>query len=275
MSDLTDGSGFPLGLTAGTPGNLVLGWQNEAMTGPVVVSSAVSGLGPEQLQNDQGGASTAWQTPAGTTSASILLTRPAGTRWRAFALARTNLSPGAVVTWNVLDGAAATFVATSDPVVPGFGQAVMVAPDEVTGDTMQVNISDPGNADGFLSAALLYAGPVWQPARNYGYASAILAEEGTVETRTRAGAEYVRNDWTRRGFDLSLGAVAPEEVWARVLVLDRYARRGGNVLLVPSPGGAQQNTQAVFGRLKPTAPIGYANNSARTRTWRATIMERL
>ena len=82
--------------------NFCAAWRNQVLTGPVVVSSAAAAaMGGDQLQNDQGNAAAAWQTPAGTTSGTILLTRPAATRWRAFGVFRTNLTAAAVVTWMV------------------------------------------------------------------------------------------------------------------------------------------------------------------------------
>lgn len=54
------------------------------------------------LQTDQGDASTAWQTLAGaTTSAALTVTTSSANTWRAFILARTNLTTAATVRWRV------------------------------------------------------------------------------------------------------------------------------------------------------------------------------
>lgn len=270
---LTDGLGHPLSVPR--RGNFVVGYQNEVLSGAVTVSSFVPGFGGEQLQNDQGSPSMALQTPDGTTTLAILLIRPPNTCWRGFGLFRTNLTPAATVVWNVGLAGGAVYAGASDSVVPGFGQSIHIAPQDAVGDFMQVNIADPTNPQGHINIPLMYAGGLWQGARNFLYASAIVPTDSGITTETRGGGEFVRTDWRKRGFDLALGAVAPEEVWYRVDRLDGWARAGNNVFFVPSPADPDVNRAALFGRLKPTAGVGYANQSARTRSWRATITERL
>jgi hypothetical protein len=68
----------------------------------LTATSQVGALPVTNLQNNQGSASTAWQTEAGVTSAALgVTTTSAANQWRAFCLARTNLTTAATVRWRV------------------------------------------------------------------------------------------------------------------------------------------------------------------------------
>lgn len=103
--------------------NLMLGWRNQVATGVLAASSSAAGLGPANLQGDQGdqgNAAFAWQT-IGT---SATLTIDAGTEaatWRAFLLARTNLSAAATVRWRV--GPAEALQEAPRSIAAGFSNA--------------------------------------------------------------------------------------------------------------------------------------------------------
>ena len=257
--------------------NFLLGYLNAVPGSTVTASAEEAALPATNVQTDQGSPAEAWQCPA--ISGSLQLLFPALVSLRVISLHRTNLTSSAtwrVRAWQTADVSASPAVDTgtvSAGVVPFYGQALLVLPAEVPTRTVRVEIADAANPDGFLNVPLMFAGPCWQPRRNYGYASSISNDDSTTVTTTRSGAEIVRNDWVRRGFDIVLGAVAPNEV-PLVKDIDVRCRRGGNLLLVPNPDG-DPGASAVFGRCKPSASIGYANNSARTRTWRATLTERL
>ena len=82
----------------------LLGWNNRITEAgaALAASSEQAGLGVTQLQNAIGDPSTAWQTPSGVTSASLVVTTASGaSTWRAFLLARTNLTSAATVRWRV------------------------------------------------------------------------------------------------------------------------------------------------------------------------------
>lgn len=86
-------------------GNIMFGWQNRMMAGTLVAGSATTGLEVDNLANDQGSPATAWQTAGGVvgSAAGAWFTADAGAvvTWRAFLLARTNLSTAATVRWRV------------------------------------------------------------------------------------------------------------------------------------------------------------------------------
>lgn len=257
--------------------NLCLAWRNHALTGPIVTSStASSALQGDQLQNDQGASSAAWQTASGQTNGAILLNRPAGTKWRAFGLFRTNLTDAATVDWYVGNGTDFTYIGSPRPsVARGYGQSVHVAPVELEGDAMQVNISDPGNPDGFLNIPLMYAGPAWQPKVNYSYQSAPNRIRRSTRSESRAGGVTNRTDWIKRTFDLSLNAVDASEVRSQLAELELAAHRGGNVLFVPNPDSPDVQAEALFGEVEPQSGITYPFTTGKLRGWRASIVERL
>lgn len=80
--------------------NCLLGWKNQIAAATLTASSAAAGLGPSNLLNDQGNAATAWQT-TGTNGTLRIDTGLDSSTWRAFLLARTNLTASATVRWRV------------------------------------------------------------------------------------------------------------------------------------------------------------------------------
>ncbi len=263
--------------------NFLLGWPNVFVSGALVASAQEAALPVTNLANDQGAASMGWQCPA--LSAFVTVDPGQAVLYRVISLHRTNLTTAATWRVRVFAGATSDTAVVFDTapaggsligmgIVPRFGQAVLVLPIALAGRLVRIDVQDPTNPDGHLNIAQAFAGPAFQPVRNLGYGSSKLRVDSTATTETRSGAEIVRPDWQRRGYDMDLGAVTPAEV-PIVDDLDGQARLGGNLLFVPNPSSPFINREAVFGRLKPAAGIGYANNSAQTRTWRATITERL
>ncbi len=267
---------------AANTGNMLLGWPNRVPGGTVTASAEVVGLGAGNLQNDQGSPDQGWQTPVGVLEASLRLDAGYTGYWRVFGAFRTNWSLQAQARWRVWQGtdyapAALEYDSGYVPceIVFGFGQHVHVAPADAVGRCCRLDVFDPLNPDGFLNTPLIYAGPAWQPRRNYTFGTTLGRVSSAIRTVTRAGATYVRPDWQARQWDLQLAGVTAAEVWPRVMALDEHARRGNNVLFVPNPSGPDIAREAVFGILDPAAPVGFAGPSREARTWRATITERL
>lgn len=260
--------------------NFCLCWPNRVTYGTITVSSAEPGLGGENLANDSGSPVYAWQT-AGVTNGAINLVLPTQDTWRAFGLFRTNLTANAAVRWRVWAGTSMSDVPLFDSgqrsagIAPSYLQSVLVLPSEVTGQMVQCDINDTGNPDGFLSVPLAYAGPIWQPLRNFDASSSTGRTSQSVKTATRGGGVVVRNDWTKRTFTLSLSGIRAAEVWSKVMDADLYARRGNNLLFIPDPADPLINLQSIFGEVEPTSEITYPNRVAEGRGWRATITERL
>lgn len=81
--------------------NAIFGFDNSARTAAISASASAAGLGPEQMQNPHGAASTSWQTPSGTTTAHVVLDAGSAVGWDAFGVFNSNLTPSAGVRWRV------------------------------------------------------------------------------------------------------------------------------------------------------------------------------
>jgi len=84
-----------------TSGNALFGHKNYVLTASLGASSSVASLGVGQLQNAQGSAASAWQTPYGTTSAFLVIDAGVVMPWRLFGLMRSNLTKTAKVRWRL------------------------------------------------------------------------------------------------------------------------------------------------------------------------------
>jgi hypothetical protein len=253
------------------------GWnQNWVRRGQVTAGSEVAGLGVGNLQNDHGSASMGWQTVG--TSSWLEIGGAGMMPWRAFLLARTNLTSSATMRWRVRNDANAVVYDSGvvlAGVVPGIGQALHVLQAQVAGAVARCDISDPGNPDGFLNIALAYGGPLTQTALNIGWGGGLGRTQGGSDTRARGGSTFPRLDWSARTRDVEHNSIVDGEIWPFVMDLDLYARRGGNVLLIPDPDSPNAARETIFGRLTATSPITFPNNTEERCAWRATIEERL
>lgn len=260
--------------------NAAIGWNNGIITGALTAGSEAAGLSVANLQDDRGSAATAWQTAAGVTTTTLQIDAGASTTWRVLYLGRTNLTSAATVRWrigNSAGGASASYDSgvISAGVVSGFGQSVHVAPTDQAGRYVYLNLVDAANPDGFLNVALAFAGAVWQPAINFDVGTAIGQDDRTDEVVTLGGQEYPAPRWQRRRWDVVFQTLNSSDVWPSVMALDSYARRGGNLLLLPDPASADLGREALFGRMKSTSDITYPTRVTIYRSWRARFTERL
>jgi hypothetical protein len=245
-------------------------YRNHLLNATITAGAAEQALGVDQLQNDQGGASMGWQTPAGVMASWFQITVPAARAFRAFGLFRTNLTAEAQVRWRA--GSLDTGMASAG-LQPGYGQSVLVLPTDVVTQTVRCDISDPNNPDGFLNIALAYAGEAQILKHNYSYSSSFGRQEGADEVRSRAGGVYATLRWAARQWDVALNSLSRDEAWSIIMELDAVARLRRNVLFVPNPDSNNINREAVFGIARSSAGIGIPSHQMRS--WRATIEERL
>jgi hypothetical protein len=257
----------------------MFGWRNAVPAATLAAgTSSPAGLDVAQLQNDQGSAATAWQKP-GTTATLTIDTRSFASVWRILALFRTNLTAAATLRWRLGPVGMATTVYDSGTftagIVPGYLQSVIVLPDDVSARVAQLDIVDLGNPDGYINIPLIFAGPVWQPVVGVTWDSTIGRTDTTDEVQTRGGEEFPINRFVQRVWSLGLDAIKQNEVWAQVGELSRVAPSGQNVLFVPNMNSPTILCEAVYGRLKQTADIGYPYQGADARSWKATVTERL
>ena len=284
------------------------GWdRNWIQQGRLTASSEVVGLGIGNLQDERGGASTGWQTVG--TEAFFVVDALDAVLWRALVLARTNLTPNALVRWRVGNdptfatwsfdagwtagpargvGQVVTILPAVDSAVPeqpvklitedGLvlmteAQQVLLIEVGMRGRYARCDIVDPLNPDGFLNIGLAYGGPLVQTQRNFSYGTSLGRTQGGTDVRTRSGAMIRNLHWTARRWNVDLKSLMADEIWPFVMDLDLYGRRGGNVLFVPNPDSPNVSREAVFGLLTPTADVSVPNHVFRA--WSATIEERL
>jgi hypothetical protein len=287
---------------------MLLGWRNLLRTATLTASAQATGLGPNKLKSDQGGAWDAWQTPAGTTTATLQGTLAAPDAVRAMSLHRTNLTGQAQLRWRlylltsqtgdydlvddngqlIVDdyGNAITYHTqagvdllvhdsglVSTGVVTGLAQAVLALPSYLVATRFVLDIQDPGNPDGFLNIPLAFMGPAWDPLGGLSYGTSLGYSGAAREVVTRGGQVWSDPAPIQRQWNLQTESIRKEEVWPQVMEMDRYARSSGNVLFVPQLNDlAGAGREAVYGILKPSAPIGYRSWSRHS--WAGTITER-
>lgn len=259
--------------------NFLLGWPNRITYGTLSASSSEAGLSVDNLANDQGSADQGWQTPASQGWFNVTIPQP--DVWQGFSIHRTNLSSGSQIRWRVWAGIDTGAAPIYDSgligagIVAGYNQSVLALPAPITGRTVQCDIMDASNPDGYLNVPLAYAGPVWQPAYNFDPGSSDGFIEGTTKTITRGGGVIIRSDWIKRTFTLSLSGIRANEVWPKIKDLERWARRGNNCLLVPDPASPLINLTSVFGQIEPASDVTYPNKVIEARGWKAVVTERL
>ena len=260
--------------------NFCLAWPNRFTYGSITVSSAEPDLGGSNLANDSGSPIDAWQT-AGVTNGAINFILPAQDTLQAFGVFRTNLTANASIRYRVWSGTSMSDAPVYDTgpkpakVAPSYLQSVLVLPNAVTGRMLQIDLDDPGNPDGFINVPLAYAGPVWQPSRNFDASSGTGRTAQSTKTATRGGGVVVRNDWVKRTFTVSLSGIRASEVWSKVMDADLYARRGNNLLFVPDPADPNINLISIFGEMDPQSEITYPNRVVEARGYKAMVIERL
>ena len=256
--------------------NCLFGWPNGFVYGAITVSSAEAALPGSNLSNDQGSADQAWQTVG--IAGRVTLTLPAAGPIRVVSVHRTNLTAAAQLHCAILDalGGVVWDSGTLTPqIVPGYAQAILMLPPGISGQVVQLDISDPANPDGFLNVALAFAGPAWQPSLNFDENSGTGRSNQLTETITRSGGSITRDDWIKRVFDLSLSGVISADVWPQLMALDLWCRRGNNMLFIPDPDAVEIGQQPIFGQLLPITNITYPLKAVDARGYRATISERL
>jgi hypothetical protein len=105
----------------------------------------------------------------------------------------------------------------------------------------------------------------------------VWGRDDRVDTAVSVGGqEWPLYRWQRRRCEFGLPAMdASSELWTYQQELDRTARLGGNVLLVPDTSSSTINRETIYGRLVATADVTYPFKNTTRRAWRARITERL
>lgn len=246
--------------------NCGFGWQNRVLDATLAASAQVEALPVDNLRNPAGSASLGWRCPR--SAAVLTLSLPKAGPFRAFSLHRTNLTPAA--TLSVVASRAGTAVWHGQAQGCANGQIVLVSPSPVQADTVTIAISDSGNTDGFLSIPLAYAGPIWQPVRNYSTESTAGRNLGSDSVTALGGTQFTESRWIQRALKIvhqSLGDADADQL-EQIL---RVAAAGQNILFLPVPdaGPAALAQKALFGRMTGddvSNPFGVADRHSTTLT---------
>lgn len=160
-------------------------------------------------------------------------------------------------------------------VVPGYARSVRVLEQPVRGVLCRCDISDAGNPDGSLNIPLAYAGEAWEPAMNVAWDTVPGMDLQVDEAVSRGGQEWPSLRWSRQRWEIAHAALLANEVWPRLMDLQRVAQHGGNILFVPEPDSPDLQRQALFGRLTSQSDVTYPFQTTERRAWRARLTERL
>lgn len=250
--------------------NCGFGYQNRVLDGVLSADAQADQLPVGNLASPQGSAAVAWRVPG--TTGTLTLTLPISAPLRVFSFHRTNLTAaaqGAVTVRN-----AGTIVHEWVGLLGmSNGQAVYIAPQAVTGDTVTITLNDASNSDGFLSLPLAYIGPLWQPVRNFSTDSTAGFASGVDEATALSGAEYPQARWIQRKASIAHQSYGTAEVQT-LREICRLGTMGRNILFVPDPASDVPAQDALFGRLSGgdlSNPFGPADRRALT----FTLTERL
>ena len=231
--------------------NAVLSWINRLATAVLSTDSEVATLPLAEIVSPH--LSDKWQTD-GATSAYLAADFGAVVAIGVVGLFGTNLSASA--TWRIRLSAIApgggelldTGV-VSMGVVAGYGQAVHVLSSAVNARYLRIDLDDPDSTAGFLQVGAAWAGPLWQPARNFAYGAAAGWRDDSVVSRSKGGQAYVDLRPRYRVAEVEFRFLTEAEAFEGAFEIDRLVGLAGNLLLVPDPGGPWQNRQALLGRL--------------------------
>lgn len=258
-----------------------LGWRNRLEEGVLSAGSAIAAAPVANVLGPQGGEP--WITAYGVTTsaggARLQCDAGAASTWRAFCLARTNLTTAATVRWRLGTTAGAGNVMDSGAlggVIAGVNQHVYLAAAELTARHLTVDIEDSGNPDGQIMVDLAWAGPVLQPRIDFDWPSTEGRQHRTDRAQAAGGQAFNRPMWQQRVWALQWNALDDSELGDSGLKqADQYGRAGGNVLFVPGTGWNPMQ-DAILGELANPSPFSWPQPGASyRRAWRADIVERL
>lgn len=258
----------------------LLAWVNLCKTATLTAGSSATNLPVQNVSSDNGSSSQAWQSVSGvvsTAGGAIITIAPLTTpnSWDILAVARTNLTAGATVTFTLYN-LPSTQVYQSIKTGPVSGyQQVLALPPHTTADYATISFDDPTNPDNFINVPLVFAGSAWFPAVGAGFSSTVGRDATILEATARGGSEYPTLLYQRRRYNCQFDALTNSEVWQFADPMALYGNAGSNVLFIPNVGSAFVSQEMVFGRLKQTADVAYPYQGADRRRWSGSITERL
>jgi hypothetical protein len=153
-------------------------------------------------------------------------------------------------------------------VAAGYGQAVHMLAAEISARYLRLEFDDPGLASlGYFEIGAAWAGPVWQPARNYAYEASAGWVDPSARTKSRGGQVYVDRRAAYRVAELQFRGLTRAELFNSAFEIDRVGI-ASNVLLVPDPDGSYLNREAILGTVAEVTPATRTAHDVFAKTWR-------
>lgn len=121
---------------------------------------------------------------------------------------------------------------------------------------LRVEISDTTNPDGYIHLGRAFFADVWQPVMNMSYGSGLAYDDKSSVEEALGGNEYFYARRKARTTRLSLDWLRADEIYARLLDMQRLLGITGELLLVPDADDiANQVRRAYLGRLARLSPL--------------------
>jgi hypothetical protein len=122
---------------------------------------------------------------------------------------------------------------------------------------LRINISDDDNADGYIEAGRLIAGPAYRPSTNYGFGAEIQFVDESRIVKSRGGQTFVDEVERFRRIRFELQNLPEAEIFGNVFNnIDRLRGVAKDILVIPQPDDPSTwPTQNIYGRLVSTEPI--------------------
>ncbi|MCE0743329.1 hypothetical protein LWC05_05415 [Acetobacter sicerae] len=249
--------------------NCAFCYQNHILDGALTASSQVAALPVTNLKNQQGASSLGWRslTTTPVSSANFIIKMTSAVVWRAFSLHRTNIGSSAIWRMQVTNGDD-TVLDVIRPCNAANGQCLFVNPSDVLGDAVQITVWPNDTSQTWVDLPLAFAGPLWQPARNYGSESTADRVLGQDSVTSLGGSEFVESRWYQRKLSISHQSLGDTDSGVMDQIL-RIAATGQNILFIPDPSADPTvlAEKALFGRLSGgdlSNPFGNADRHALT-----------
>lgn len=139
---------------------------------------------------------------------------------------------------------------------------------------LRIDISDSLNADGYLQAGRLIAGPSYKPSVNYANGVQFEFVDESRVTKSRGGQTFVDEVERYRVMRFELINLPENEMFGNVFnSIDRLRGVSKDILVIPQPAKSSTwITQNIYGRIRQTQPI---TNSALTYYGRMIEVEEL
>lgn len=122
---------------------------------------------------------------------------------------------------------------------------------------LRIDISDPDNADGYIQAGRLIAGPAYKPSINYANGVEFEFVDDSRITKSRGGQTFVDEIERFRRIRFELINLPENEMFQNVFnAIDRLRGVAQDILIIPQPDEPTTwITQNIYGRITQTSPI--------------------